>query len=58
MGLAWLRCGNVAAILELDEHLSKNFKVGGGWRAYAHLAAAGQQRGRGNTLTAPCSAIA
>ena len=21
------RCGNVAAILELDEHLSKNFKV-------------------------------
>lgn len=22
------RCGNVAAILELDEHLSKNFKVG------------------------------
>lgn len=24
-----LRCGNVAAILELDEHLNKSFKVGG-----------------------------
>lgn len=22
------RCGNVAAILELDEHLTRNFKVG------------------------------
>lgn len=21
------RCGNIAAILELDEHLNKNFKV-------------------------------
>ena len=25
------RCGNVAAILELDEHLNKNFKVGSYW---------------------------
>ena len=25
--LTYIRCGNIAAILELDEHLNKNFKV-------------------------------
>jgi serine/threonine-protein phosphatase 4 catalytic subunit len=44
------RCGNVAAILELDEHLNKSFKVGGcmhvarvsvGWLAGAVLSQSG-----------------
>lgn len=30
-----LRCGNVAAILELDENLNKNFKVGCGFTLFS-----------------------